>query len=238
MSYNNNITLEKFEKKFQFLCKYLSLEYNDIELYFEALSHPSFGNENGTKRDYERLEFLGDAILDFLVAEYLYKTRKVQEGEMTKLRAIYVCEQANAKYSENMHLDKYLMVGVGALKSGENHKRSVLGNIFESFLAAVYLDQGIEYARQILERWVFTEIENDDEKPFTDYKTALQEEMQSERGDGPEYIVVSETGPAHLRIFEVVCRIGNIKYGEGKANSKKAAEQLSAKEALEKLAKN
>ncbi len=227
---------EEFIKEFNNVCNFLGIKYNNIDIYYEAFIHPSYANEVDIKKDYERLEFLGDAVLGFLVGEFLYLQDSSAEGVMSKKRSMYVCEQANSDYAMGMHLDRCILVGVGARKSLEHKKRSILGNIFESFLGALYLDQGMEAARKILSTWVFPKILENKGNYFKDYKTALQEAMQAERGCSPKYYVISEKGPAHNKTFEIVCEIDDIKLGYGVGKSKKEAEQLAAKEALNKLA--
>lgn len=230
--------MNNFKCKLDELFKELNLSYNNLDLYYEAFSHPSFANENGTNKHYERLEYLGDAILDFLVGEYLFKTRPdMQEGQMTKLRAEYVCEQANSQYSNSMNLGKLIMVGVGAKKAHEEANKSVLGNVFEAFLGALYLDHNMDYVRSVLEKWVFPRIGNMKVQFFVDYKTKLQEAMQAERGQSPTYMIVNETGPAHNKTFEALVKVDGIKLGRGIGKTKKDAEQEAAKNALEKLAK-
>ncbi len=229
---------KEFAKNFNDVCTFLHIDYHNLDIYYEAFSHPSFANENHHSKHYERLEFLGDAILDFLVGEYIYKNRPdMQEGKMTKLRAKYVCEQANADYTKEMKLNTCLMVGKGAKKQGEDQKLSVLGNVFESFLGAIYLDHNMEYARKILERFVFPKIFQEKEIFFEDYKSELQELIQAENRKGVTYITVSESGPAHDKVFEVIVQYEETKLGRGKGKTKKEAEQNAAKDALTKLAK-
>ena len=230
---------QDFKTKLDNVCDYLNITYNNIDLYLEAFVHPSFANEKRLSFNYERLEFLGDAILDFLVGEYLYKYKQdLAEGDMTKIRATYVCEQANAEYSKEMHLDTLLLVGVGATKSHEGQNRSVLGNVFESFLGALYLDHDMDYVRSLLAKWVFIKVDSLKKSFFTDYKTLLQEAIQAERSESPNYIIVNETGPAHDKTFEAIVKIGDIKLGRGTGKKKQEAEQMAAKDALGKLAKN
>ena len=230
-------TKKQFIQKLNKLANNLNITYKNVDYYFEAFSHPSFGNENKSGINYERLEFLGDAILDFLVGEYLYKTFNLQEGAMSKIRAEYVCEQANSEYSQEMHLDELIMLGVGAKNQGEGKRLSVLGNVFESFLGALYLDHGIDYVRDLLKIWVFPKIKDQGTLFFVDYKTKLQECMQAERGESPTYEIVRETGPAHNKTFEAIVKIENVKLGRGVGKSKKDAEQEAAKNAIDKLAK-
>lgn len=230
--------MNNFKCKLDELFKELNLSYNNIDLYYEAFSHPSYANEMGTNKHYERLEYLGDAILDFLVGEYLFKTRPdMAEGQMTKLRAEYVCESANEQYSNSMNLGKLILFGVGAKKENLKIKKSVLGNVFESFLGALYLDHDMDYVRNVLEKWVFPRIGNMKVQFFVDYKTKLQETMQAERTQSPTYLIVNETGPAHDKTFEALVKVDDIKLGRGIGKTKKDAEQEAAKDALEKLAK-
>lgn len=227
----------EFENKFKSIASNLNINYKNIDLYYEAFVHPSFANEHRLDFHYERMEFLGDAILDFLVGEYIYKTQNIKEGEMTKIRAKYVCENANMGYTNECHLDECFMVGKGAKNQGENKKPSVLGNLFESFLGALYLDLGIEEVRTLLEKIVFPKIEFQTVEYFQDYKTQLQECIQAESRKSVEYKVVKEEGPAHNKTFEVIVIHENTKLGRGIGKSKKEAEQKAAQDALNKLAK-
>lgn len=228
---------KEFQIEFNKIATKWNIPYKNIDLYYEAFVHPSFSNERKLDFDYERLEFLGDAILDFLVGEFIYKTKHIQEGDMTKLRAKFVCEQANGDYTDELNLHSCLMVGRGAKIQGEDKKISVLGNLFESFLGALYLDLGMEEARKLLEKIVFPKILENNCEFFVDYKSKLQECIQAESRKGVEYLVVNEKGPAHSKLFEVVVLHENTKLGRGIGKTKKDAEQQAAKDALEKLAK-
>ena len=228
---------QQFEICLKNVADKINLNYKNVDYYYEAFVHPSFANEHNLKFQYERLEFLGDAILDFLVGEYIFKTQKIKEGEMTKLRAKYVCEQANADYTDELNLHSCLMVGKGAKKQGEDKKVSVLGNLFESFLGAVYLDLGMDEARKILEKIVFPKIEVNTINFFVDYKSKLQENIQAESRKSVEYKLVHEEGPAHDKTFEVIVIHEDMKLGKGIGKTKKEAEQNAAKDALAKLAK-
>lgn len=227
----------EFEKQFKKIADKLNIKYKNIDLYYEAFVHPSFANEHRLEYHYERMEFLGDAILDFLVGEFIYKTQNIKEGEMTKIRAQYVCENANAGYTKECELDSCFMVGKGAKLQGEDRKLSVLGNIFESFLGALYLDLGMDIVRSVLEKIVFPKIEFHTVDYFQDYKTRLQECIQAESRKSVEYKVVKEEGPAHNKTFEVVVSHEGTKLGRGIGKSKKDAEQKAAQDALNKLAK-
>ena len=226
-----------FKIEFDKIASKFNIKYKNIDLYYEAFIHPTFRNEHKLSFDYERLEFLGDAILDFLVGEFIYKTKHIQEGDMTKLRAKFVCEQANKDYTEELNLHSCLMVGNGAKKQGEDKKDSVLGNLFESFLAALYLDLGLNEVRRILEIIVFPKIVNNKMEFFIDYKSKLQECIQAESRKGVDYIVVDEQGPAHAKTFTVIVMHDGTRMGKGTGKTKKEAEQQAAKDALTKLAK-
>lgn len=231
------MTKNQFIVEFKKIAKKLNIDYKNIDYYYEAFVHPSFANEHKLNFHYERLEFLGDAILDFLVGEFLFKTQNLKEGEMTKIRSKYVCENANADYTMECDLQICLMVGRGAKNQGEDKKKSVLGNLFESFLGAIYLDLGMEAARSILEKIVFPKIEYHTVDFFVDYKTKLQEYIQAESRKSVEYRVIREVGPSHDKEFEVVVVHDDTRLGKGIGKSKKLAEQNAAKDALDKLAK-
>ena len=145
-----------FDIEFTYFAKKNKFLINNINIYKEAFTHPSYTNEN-LGIHYERLEFLGDAILGFLVSEYIYKEKDLSEGEMTKLRAKYVCTKANAEYSLELGLDKLILLGHGAIENNEISK-AVIADVFESFLGALYLDQGLNTVKELLEKLVFPKI--------------------------------------------------------------------------------
>ena len=217
------------------LFKKLKLIPKDIELYRTAFSHSSYVNEHRVKSNYERLEFLGDAVLDLVVADYLYRNYKETEGEMTKIRANYVCENANYTYATDLGLDKYILVGHGELKEGEPIKKAIVADIFEAFLGAVYIDQGYAKTRNTILKIVVPYIENPDITFFSDYKSTLQEFVQTEQ-KSIEYIITNEVGPAHNKTFTVDVIIDGIVYGTVIGTSKKEAEQEAARYAIDKLA--
>ena len=217
------------------LMKKLNIKPKNKELYKAAFSHSSYVNEHKVKSDYERLEFLGDAVLDLVVADYLYNHHKESEGEMTKVRANYVCENANYTYSSNLGLEKYILVGNGEIKDGEPIKKAIVADIFEALMGDIYLDQGYSTARNVILKIVVPYIENPDITFFSDYKSSLQEFVQTEQ-KCIEYIITKEEGPAHNKTFTVDVVIDDIVYGTGIGQSKKDAEQEAAKFALEKLA--
>ena len=214
----------------------LNIKPNDIKLYMSAFSHSSYANEHKAKSDYERLEFLGDALVDLVVADYLYNNSKEAEGEMTKDRASYVCENALYQYSIDLGLNNYIRVGNGEQKDGGKFKKAIVADIFESFMAAIYLDLGFSTARRVALDIIVPYIEDPKVSFFNDYKSALQEYVQAEQ-DSISYKLISESGPSHDKSFKMAVVIDGIVYGEGVGSSKKEAEQEAAKVALDKVAK-
>lgn len=217
------------------LFKRLNIEPKDMSLYKNAFSHSSYVNEHKAKNDYERLEFLGDAVLDLVVADYLYTHYKETEGEMTKVRASYVCENANYCYATGLGLSKYILVGHGEQKEGGNFKKAIVADIFEALMGAIYIDLGFSTVRNVILKVVVPYIEDPNVTFFSDYKSSLQEYVQTEQ-KSLEYKLVNEEGPAHDKRFTVDVVIDNIVYGTGIGTSKKEAEQEAAKVALNKLA--
>ena len=213
----------------------LGIKTKNENLYLEAFTHTSYANEKNVN-SYERLEYLGDAVLELIMSEYLYKKTNYEEGTMTKLRSSYVCEDALYEYSLKLGLNDYLRLGHGEKEHGGKYRKAIVADIFEAFIGAMYLDKGIEFTSNYLNDNIIKYINNNYEF-FHDYKTKLQELVQTDK-KSLEYIIVREEGPAHDRTFEVEVRIDGILYGTGVGNSKKKAEQEAAKEALEKSAKN
>ena len=214
----------------------LSIKPKNLTLYTTAFSHSSYANEHKAKADYERLEFLGDAVLDLVVADYLYNNKAEKEGEMTKVRASYVCENALSEYSANLGLSKYIKVGHGEEKDGGKYKKAIVADIFEAFIGAIYVDLGYTTARKVALNIIVPFIEDPNITFFSDYKSSLQEYVQTYQ-KSLTYNLVKEEGPAHEKNFTVEVIIDNIVYGTGVGTSKKEAEQEAAKSALEKLAK-
>lgn len=214
----------------------LNIKPKNLELYTTAFSHSSYVNENHIKSDYERLEFLGDAVLELVVSDYLYKTKTINEGEMTKLRASYVCENACYEYSKDLNLSKYIKVGHGEEIDGGRYKKVILADIFEALMGAIYLDLGFSTAKRVIDSIVIPYVEDPNILFFSDYKSALQEYVQTKQ-KSLEYEVVLEQGPAHNKLFTTVVKIDGIIYGKGSAGSKKESEQEAARDALKILAK-
>ena len=211
----------------------LKIKPKDRRLYETAFSHSSYVNEHKRKEDYERLEFLGDAVVDLVVADYLYSNLTVDEGNMTKFRASYVCENALYTYSTDLGLTEYMKLGHGEQNEEKRYTKAIVADIFEALLGAIYVDLGYATARRVALSIIVPYIEKH-ETFFSDYKSALQEAVQSHR-KSVEYILLNEEGPAHDKTFTFEVRVDGIKFGEGTAKSKKEAEQVAAKAALDKL---
>ena len=212
---------------------------SDTSLYLieEALTHSSYANEHNTKHN-ERLEFLGDSVLNMLVAEEIFKNYKnMAEGEMTKLRAASVCEEANAMYARSINLSDMLKLGHGEELSGGRFRDAILNDAFEALVAAIYLTEGIVKTREILKDIVFPNIGKITETSFIDYKSKLQEYVQSETREALVYKEISEVGRPHDKTFTMAVYLDDVKLGVGVGKSKKQAEQFAAKQALEKMAK-
>jgi len=216
--------------------KAFNLQFKDFSLLERAMTHSSYANENNTKSN-ERLEFVGDAVLDLAVADFLFDNMSDAEGVLTKKRAQEVCEQSLYEYAKSFNLGDYLLLGKGEEMSGGREKPALLADAFEAFLGSVYIDKGIKETYKILIKIVFPVIRRNLNSEDKDYKSKLQELVQSDKRT-LEYIIISETGPAHDREFRArVYMDETIIMGEGVGKSKKEAEQNAAFATLEKLAK-
>ncbi len=213
----------------------IGVKIKNQKLFDTAFAHSSFVNEHSLKNDYERLEFLGDAVLELVVSDYLYKNVNMAEGDMTKFRSCYVCENALYQYMKDLNLIKYIKVGQGELHEG-NVKKAIVADTFESLMAAIYLQEGYEKVKEVILNIIVPYINNPDIVFFNDYKSTLQEALQTDKRSFV-YETIDETGPAHDKKFTVVVKIDNIIYGKGIAHSKKEASQEAARVALTKLAK-
>jgi len=216
-----------FLKKFNIVPK-------NIEYYNIAFTHTSYSYENNLNYNYERLEFLGDAVLELVITDYLYNNMNALEGEMTKLRASYVCENALYEYAKEIELSTFIKVGHGEKMSGGQNKKAIMADVFEALIGAIYLDLGYVKAKHFIDSVVLPHIKNHENNEFLrDYKSELQELVQTNK-KSVTYEVVGESGPAHNKTFEVVAKVEDIVFGKAKAKSKKEAEQMAAKVALEK----
>ncbi len=213
-----------------FLEKY-NIKFKNIELLRTALTHSSYSNEHNTP-NYERLEFLGDSVLQLIISEYYYLNSECHEGEMSKLRASYVCENALVEYSKRVGIDKHILVGHGQEKDVNN---TIVADCFESVLGAIYLEHGFLVAKEFIYKVVIPYIENNHQF-MVDYKSLLQELVQTDK-KSLEYVLVSEEGPAHDKTFAFEVKIDNIVYGRGVGKSKKEAEQNAALDAYKKSVK-
>jgi len=210
----------------------IGIKPNKESLYLTAFTHTSYANENNCE-SYERLEYLGDAVLEVIMSEYLYKNTEFEEGVMTKTRAKYVCEDALYEYSLKLELNKYLRLGHGEEENGGRLRKAIVADIFEAFTGAIFLDQGFDTAKKFIYDNVIPMLERNEVNLDNDYKSILQELIQTDKRS-LEYVVVDETGPAHNKTFKVIVKVDNIIYGTGIARSKKEAEQQAACDALKK----
>ena len=200
-----------------------------------GVTHSSYANEVKGKIEYnERQEFLGDAVLSIIVSDYIYENyTNLPEGELTKLRASLVCEKSLCEFSQQLGLGEFLRLGHGEDLMGGRERPSILADAFEAVLAAIYLDGGIEPATTYVLGFVKKALENMESAAFKDYKTLLQEIIQQNREERLTYALVGESGPDHDKRFEVNVLLNSNVIGHGIGKSKKSAEQLAAKEALE-----
>lgn len=222
----------------QGLEKKLGYNFKNISLLNTALSHSSYANENkrsGAESN-ERLEFLGDAVLGFVVAEYLYRNfPQLPEGKMTRLRAELVCEKGLNEVAEKLRLGEYLLLGHGEERGGGRERPSILADAVESVLAAVYLDGGIAPAEKFIRDFILNPFEAGESGNDEDYKTLLQELVQREHSQTLEYRLTGESGPDHAKVFQVEAILNGKAISAGTGKSKKDAEQSAAKHALEIL---
>jgi ribonuclease-3 len=210
----------------------LNISFQNIDIYKQAFTHTSYANEEGCK-SYERLEYLGDAVLELIMSEYLYNNTDFTEGKMTKLRSSYVCENALYEYACHLGINEEILLGRGEKDRDGIHNKAIVADVFESFIAAMYLDLGMLYTRDFIYNYVVPLIENNSIDFIEDYKSVLQEMVQTDR-KSLEYTVINESGPAHAKEFEIIVKIDDIVYGKGIAHSKKEAEQKAAKDAIAK----
>lgn len=198
-----------------------------------ALTHSSFANESKqVSANNERQEFLGDAVLSVIVADYIFRHRKVPEGELTKIRASLVCETALAAFARQIELGKYLSLGRGEEHNGGRTRSSILADAFEALIAAIYLDGGMEAARNFVLPFISDTVEHAAGTDLHDYKTQLQEVIQKNPEERITYVLVDERGPDHDKWFSVQVLLNSNVIGSGEGRSKKIAEQQAAKEAL------
>lgn len=215
-------------------CKVLGYDFKNIAYLRTALTHSSYANERKGIVCNERQEFLGDSVLSIIVSDYIYKhCPELPEGELTKLRASLVCEKTLASYARSIDLGNHLLLSRGESKSGGRNRPSILADAFESVIAAIYLDGGMENARKFVLSFVVKDIKNHKTKRFNDYKTRLQEIVQKNPEEKISYVLTGESGPDHDKHFTVEVHLNSNIVGKGGGRSKKEAEQQAAREALE-----
>ncbi|WP_213166768.1 ribonuclease III [Alkalicella caledoniensis] len=218
-----------------------SIPFSRKQRFVQAFTHTSYAFEKnlGLKGHNERLEFLGDAVLELIISKYLYSfTTEITEGEMTRLRAQIVCEQSLVKAAKRLNFGEYLLLGKGEEKTGGRKKPSILADTFEAFVGALYLEIGFDSCYDIVVDILKTEINEAFIKGETDYKTQLQEYVQKNGVNQLQYKVVKETGPDHEKEFTTSVYLDGQIIGSGVGKSKKQAEQSAAQKALEKFIDN
>jgi len=216
--------------------KLIGYEFKDKKLLKQALTHSSYANEQKINKsgDYERLEFLGDAVLEVVSSEFLFhKYPDLPEGKLTKLRASMVCEPSLAICARDLDLGSYILLGKGEESTGGRNRESITSDVMEAIIGAIFLDGGMEKAKAHIERFVLSDLE--DKVLFYDSKSTLQEVLQGELRKDFEYILNAERGPEHDKEFDVSVIVDGKVLGNGKGRTKKAAEQQAAYQALLKL---
>ena len=219
------------------LSQQFEIVFQDEKLLETAFTHTSYANEHRLLNisHNERLEFLGDAVLQLLISEYLYKKYpKKPEGDLSKLRSTIVREESLAGFSRDCQFDQFIKLGRGEEKSGGRNRDTILGDLFEAFLGALLLDKDVEAVKKFLYQIMIPKVEAGDFEQVIDYKTKLQELLQVNGDVDIVYQVISESGPAHAKEFDVSVSVDGRVVGQGQGRSKKLAEQEAAKNAFEK----
>lgn len=217
----------------------LNIEYRNKALIEQAFIHSSYVNEHkAAKGDNERLEFMGDAVLQIWISTKLFKIEPpLSEGKMTTKRANLVCEKALATYVREFGLNRFLKLGAGEEKTGGRNRDSVIADMFEAFIGAVYIDTGMANVSKLLEILINKHIHTYEEEDEIDYKTKLQEYVQADSRKSIVYEIKEASGPSNNPNFVFVVKIDGLVYGEGNGHSKKEAQKAAAKDALEKMVK-
>lgn len=228
--------MRNMRKALQELQEKIGYQFQEEALLKQALTHSSFANEQKINKlkNYERLEFLGDAVLELISSEFLYNENvDMPEGQLTRMRASMVCEPALAYCARDINLNSYILLGRGEESTGGRTRDSIISDVMEAVIGAIYLDGGIENAKKFIYRFVLSDLEN--KILFLDSKTLLQEEIQKKNTAQLRYELVGETGPDHDKQFHVEAYLNNQLIGCGVGRTKKSAEQQAAYEALLKM---
>lgn len=228
--------MRNMRKALQELQEKIGYQFQEEMLLKQALTHSSFANEQKINKlkNYERLEFLGDAVLELISSEFLYNENvDMPEGQLTRLRASMVCEPALAYCARDINLNSYILLGKGEEATGGRTRDSIISDVMEAVIGAIFLDGGIENAKKFIYRFVLSDLEN--KILFLDSKTLLQEEIQKKNTAQLRYELVGETGPDHDKQFHVEAYLNNQLIGCGVGRTKKSAEQQAAYEALLKM---
>lgn len=229
---SNNYNVENLEKV-------INYKFNNFSLLKMAMTHSSFANDQRMNKNNcnERLEFLGDAVLELISSEFLYgKYPDNDEGELTKIRASLVSEEPLAAVAKKINLPEYILMGKGEEATGGRERNSITSDAVEALLGAIYLDGGIEPAREFALKYILTDI--DEKKIFHDSKTVLQEIVQKYKLGELKYEIVNESGPDHDKLYEAACVVDNKVVGSGTGKTKKSAQQKAAFMAIKKLKKH
>lgn len=226
-------------KSFSMLEESIGYVFNDKALIKRALTHSSYSNEQKINKsgDYERLEFLGDAVLELVSSEFFFHLYPdMPEGKLTKIRSSHVCEPALAYCARDFELDQYIMLGKGEEMTGGRNRDSIISDVCEAVIGAIYLDGGMQPAHDFIHRFILSDLEN--KTLFLDSKSILQEMVQADNHASLEYVLVAENGPDHDKVFEVEVLVAGKKTGRGTGKTKKSAEQKAAYEAIKILKSN
>lgn len=220
------------------LQQHIGITFDNFSLLKQAFTHSSYVNEHRGQdvHDNERLEFLGDAVLELLISEYLFgQYPDLPEGDLTRLRASIVCEPALVKFAETLRFGDYLLLGKGEEMTGGRTRPALLADVFEAFIGALYMDKGLEKTRMFLAKHVLPFVQQERQTDFHDFKSKLQEHVQQHGLGFVEYHIIDERGPAHDREFVSQVLMNDDVLGQGTGRSKKEAEQNAAQEALHRL---
>ncbi|MCQ2492609.1 MAG: ribonuclease III [Lachnospiraceae bacterium] len=226
----------KIEEQLLELENIIDYHFKNKDLLKMALTHSSYANEKRIKKtmNNERVEFLGDAVLELIMSDYLFHTYpNKNEGQLTKMRSSLVCEYTLAMCAKDISLGKYLLLSKGEHMTGGRERDSILSDAFESVIGAIYLDSGYEKARIFVEKYLLQDVE--DKTLFYDAKTILQEMAQKESGQNVVYTLIGESGPDHNKTFTVQVEFNGVVLGIGEGRTKKAAEQKAAYESILKM---